>query len=256
MLKKVLALSVAAAFMLSLGSSAAFASTPAADAGETTSIETSKTTQTVRVEQPNFYLDVQPGTMTDRLTITAKVKSEDKLILRRAKTDGEWEDIGEATKVNENGSTTWQNLLRKDKDGSYFIYQVVAVNRVGKSLPAIRVNFEKSGDFRLTSESVTITTNKVTPNPDETTKPSESDNKCNQTTDPQNKDKQDNKDNKDNKNNKATQTTTKPAATTTSRPTASTSRTKVIPKTGQVGSLAPLGILLVSGGLALLRRRQ
>lgn len=260
MLKKVLALSVAAAFMLSLGSAAAFASTPEADAGETTSIETSKMTQTVRVEQPNFYLDVQPGTMTDRLTITAKVKSEDKLILRRAKTDGEWEDIGEATKVNENGSTTWQNLLRKDKDGSYFIYQVVAVNRIGKSLPAIRVNFEKSGDFRLTSESVTITTNKVTPNPDETTKPSESDNKCNQTTDPQNKDKQDNKDNKD---NKATQTTQKPAATTTSRPTASTSRTttptsstKVIPKTGQVGSLAPLGLLLVSGGLALLRRRQ
>lgn len=267
MLKKILALSVAAAFMLSLGSAAAFASTPAADATKTTGTDTPKTSQTARVEQPNFYLDVQPGTMTDRLTITAKVKSEDKLILRRAKTDGKWENVGEAIKVTANGNTSWQNLLRQDTDGSYFSYQVVALAQVGTTSPAIRVSLDKTGAIRLTAETATVTApkpdEKNPAKPGEATKPSESDKQCNQTTDPQNKDKQDNKDNKDNKNNKATQTTTKPAATTTSKPTASTSRTttptsstKVIPKTGQVGSLAPLGLLLVSGGLALLRRRQ
>lgn len=270
MLKKVLALSVAAAFMLSLGSAAAFASTPAADAPKTTGTDTPKTSQTARVEQPNFYLDVQPGTMTDRLTITAKVKSEDKLILRRAKTDGKWENVGEAIKVTANGNTSWQNLLRQDTDGSYFSYQVVALTQVGTPSPAIRVSLDKTGAIRLTAETATVTApkpdEKNPAKPGETTKPSESDKQCNQTTDSQNKDKQDNKDNKDskdNKDNKATQTTTKPAATTTSRPTASTSRTttptsstKVIPKTGQVGSLAPLGLLLASGGLALLRRRQ
>lgn len=267
MLKKVLALSVAVAFMLSLGSATAFASAPAADATKTTGTDTPKTSQTARVEQPNFYLDVQPGTMTDRLTITAKVKSEDKLILRRAKTDGKWENVGEAIKVTANGNTSWQNLLRQDTDGSYFSYQVVALAQVGTTSPAIRVSLDKTGAIRLTAETATVTApkpdEKNPAKPGETTKPSESDKQCNQTIDPQNKDKQDNKDNKDNKNNKATQTTTKPAATTTSRPTASTSRTttptsstKVIPKTGQVGSLAPLGLLLVSGGLALLRRRQ
>lgn len=267
MLKKILALSVAAAFMLSLGSATAFASAPAADATKTTGTDTPKTSQTTRVEQPNFYLDVQPGTMTDRLTITAKVKSEDKLILRRAKTDGKWENVGEAIKVTANGNTSWQNLLRQDTDGSYFSYQVVALAQVGTTSPAIRVSLDKTGAIRLTAETATVTApkpdEKNPAKPGEATKPSESDKQCNQTTDPQNKDKQDNKDNKDNKNNKATQTTTKPAATTTSKPTASTSRTttptsstKVIPKTGQVGSLAPLGLLLVSGGLALLRRRQ
>lgn len=265
MLKKILALSVAAAFMLSLGSAAAFASTPAADTTKTTGTDTPKTSQTARVEQPNFYLDVQPGTMTDRLTITAKVKNEDKLLLRRTKTDGKWENIGEATKVTANGNTSWQNLLRQDSDGTYFSYQVVAVAQVGTASPAIRVSLDKTGAIRLVAETATITADPTVPKPDEknpakpgeTTKPAEQE-KPGTTTQPSNPQ------NKDNKDNKATQTnTTKPSATTsTNRPTVSTrtttptSSTKVIPKTGQVGSLAPLGLLLLSGGLALLRRRQ